>query len=59
MSEKSTLSIKDNRNGKEYEVYFYPGANHGFHNDTTPRYDEEAAKLAQSRTVAFFKKHLG
>lgn len=46
-------------NGKEYEVYFYPGANHGFHNDTTPRYDEEAAKLAQSRTVAFFKKHLG
>ena len=46
-------------NGKSYEVYFYPGANHGFHNDTTPRYDEEAAKLAQSRTVAFFKKHLG
>lgn len=45
-------------NDKEYEVYFYPGANHGFHNDTTPRYDEEAAKLAQSRTVAFFKKHL-
>jgi len=44
--------------GKEYEVYFYPGANHGFHNDTTPRYDEAAAKLAQSRTVAFFKKHL-
>lgn len=43
---------------KEYEVYFYPGANHGFHNDTTPRYDEEAAKLAQARTVAFFNKHL-
>ena len=36
----------------------YEGANHGFHNDTTPRYDEAAAKLAWKRTVAFFKKHL-
>ncbi len=33
-------------NGKTYEAYFYPGANHGFHNDTTPRYDAEAAELA-------------
>jgi len=45
--------------GVSYEAHFYPGTNHGFHNDTTPRYDEEAAKLAWSRTVAFFKEHLG
>lgn len=44
--------------GVRYEAHFYPGTNHGFHNDTTPRYDEEAAKLAWSRTVAFFKEHL-
>lgn len=44
--------------GKSYEVHFYPGTNHGFHNDTTPRYDEAAAKLAEQRTVDFFKKHL-
>jgi carboxymethylenebutenolidase len=42
-----------------YEVYIYDGANHGFHNDTTPRYDEAAAKLAWKRTVEFFKKNLG
>ena len=41
-----------------YQVYFYPGAQHGFANDTTPRYDAEAAKLAWSRTVEFFNKHL-
>lgn len=44
--------------GKTYEAHMYPGANHGFHNDTTPRYDEAAAKLAEERTVAFFKKYL-
>jgi len=44
--------------GKTYTVYIYEGANHGFHNDTTPRYDEEAAALAQERTVAFFNEHL-
>jgi carboxymethylenebutenolidase len=43
---------------KEYQAYVYPEANHGFHNDTTPRYDEGAAKLAWERTIAFFKKHL-
>lgn len=42
----------------EHEAHFYPGTNHGFHNDTTPRYDEEAAKLAWSRTIGFFNKHL-
>ncbi len=46
-------------NGKDYVMYMYPGVNHGFHNDTTPRYDEAAAKLAEERTIAFFKEHLG
>lgn len=46
------------RQDKTYEAYIYPDANHGFHNDTTPRYDEDAAKLAWSRTISFFKKHL-
>jgi carboxymethylenebutenolidase len=41
-----------------YECHFYPGTQHGFHNDTTPRYDEAAAKLAWTRTLAHFKKHL-
>lgn len=41
-----------------YEAHMYPGTQHGFNNDTTPRYDEEAAKLAWQRTIAFFNKHL-
>ena len=45
-------------NGKEFVVHVYEGANHGFHNDTTPRFDQEAASLAQERTIAFFKEHL-
>lgn len=45
-------------NGTKYEMHVYPGTQHGFHNDTTPRYDEAAAKLAWSRTLAFFKDHL-
>jgi carboxymethylenebutenolidase len=44
--------------GKEYEVHIYEGVNHGFHNDTTPRYDPDAAALAWERTLAFFAKHL-
>ncbi|NNF26346.1 MAG: dienelactone hydrolase family protein [Gemmatimonadetes bacterium] len=44
--------------GKQYTMHMYEDANHGFHNDTTPRYDEEAARLAQERTVAFFNEHL-
>jgi carboxymethylenebutenolidase len=44
--------------GIKYEVYIYPGVQHGFNNDTTPRYDETAAKLAWQRTVSFFSKHL-
>lgn len=45
-------------NGKEYSVHFYPEVNHGFHNDSTPRYDKEAATLAWERTIAFFKEKL-
>jgi carboxymethylenebutenolidase len=41
-----------------YTAFIYEGTNHGFHNDTTPRYDEAAAKLAWKRTVDFFNKHL-
>ncbi len=41
-----------------YSGYVYEGAQHGFHNDTTPRYDEAAAKTAWQRTLAFFKQHL-
>jgi len=44
--------------GVKYEAYVYPGVEHGFNNDTTPRYDEAAAKLAWKRTVEFFNKHL-
>jgi carboxymethylenebutenolidase len=44
--------------GKSYEAHIYPGALHGFHNDTTPRYDPEAAALAWERTLAHFAKHL-
>jgi len=45
-------------NNKKYELFIYEGAQHGFHNDTTPRYDERAAKLAWDRTLAFFNKNL-
>jgi carboxymethylenebutenolidase len=45
-------------NNKVYAVHMYEGKQHGFHNDTTPRYDETAAKLAWTRTLEFFNKHL-
>ena len=45
-------------NGKKYQLFVYEGANHGFHNDTTPRYDEAAAKLAWQRTLEFFNQNL-
>lgn len=45
-------------NGKKYQGFIYEGANHGFHNDTTPRYDKAAAELAWSRTIEFFKENL-
>jgi len=44
--------------GVRYEAYRYPGTQHGFHNNSTPRYREDAAQLAWSRTVAFFKQNL-
>ena len=49
-------ALKENK--KEYQVYFYEGVNHGFHNNTTPRYDEAAAHLSWKRTVDFFNKEL-
>jgi carboxymethylenebutenolidase len=45
-------------NNIDYQAYIYPEVNHGFHNNTTPRYDKEAAELSWERTIAFFKKHL-
>jgi carboxymethylenebutenolidase len=49
-------ALKENK--REYTVYIYPDVNHGFHNDTTPRYDKAAAELAWKRTVDFFKEKL-
>ncbi len=43
---------------KDYQAYIYPNVNHGFHNDTTPRYDKAAATLAWQRTIDFFKERL-
>lgn len=45
-------------NGVAYEAYVYPGTRHGFHNNSTPRYDEPAAELAWERAIAFFDRHL-
>jgi len=45
-------------NDIEYEAYIYPDANHGFHNNTTPRFDKASADLSWERTISFFKKHL-
>jgi carboxymethylenebutenolidase len=44
--------------GVKYQAYFYPGVEHGFNNDTTPRFDEAAAKLAWERTLALFNRVL-
>jgi carboxymethylenebutenolidase len=49
-------ALKENK--KKFESFMYEGKQHGFHNDTTPRYDAEAAKLAWERTLDFFKKNL-
>jgi carboxymethylenebutenolidase len=43
---------------KEYTAFMYPEVNHGFHNDSTPRYDKASAELAWKRTIDFFKKKL-
>lgn len=44
--------------GKQYQAYIYPGVNHGFHNDSTPRYDQVAAELAWGRTLDWFTRKL-
>jgi len=44
--------------GIDYQVFIYPGVNHGFHNDTTPRYNKAAAELSWRRTIEFFKNQL-
>jgi carboxymethylenebutenolidase len=49
-------ALKENK--KTFETFTYEGKQHGFHNDTTPRYDADSAKLAWERTLEFFKKHL-
>jgi carboxymethylenebutenolidase len=49
-------ALKENK--KEYKAYIYPEVNHGFHNDTTPRFDKAAAELAWQRTIDFFKEKL-
>jgi len=49
-------ALKENK--KEYTAYIYPDVNHGFHNDTTPRYDKAAAELAWKRTIDFFTEKL-
>lgn len=49
-------ALKENK--KEYTAYIYPNVNHGFHNDTTPRYDKDAAELAWKRTIEFFTQKL-
>jgi carboxymethylenebutenolidase len=46
------------KSNAKFEVHQYPGTQHGFHNNSTPRYSEPAAKLSWERTVAFFKKNL-
>jgi carboxymethylenebutenolidase len=46
------------KTGKQFSTYFYPGTQHGFHNDSTPRYDKAAAELSWKRTLEFFGKHL-
>ncbi len=46
------------KNGKKYQAFIYENVNHGFHNDTTPRYDKAAAELAWKRTIDFFNTHL-
>jgi carboxymethylenebutenolidase len=45
-------------NKKDFVMYIYEGTRHGFHNNSTPRYNEEQAKIAWERTMSFFKKHL-
>jgi len=56
MQDEYRRALKEN--GVKFEMHTYEGTNHGFHNNSTPRYDEKAAKLAWQRTITAFKKHL-
>jgi len=56
MQEDYKKTLKNNN--VDFEMFTYPGTQHGFHNNSTPRYDKKAAKLAWKRTINFFKKHL-
>ena len=63
LDERVNASWPDFRDGldaadKTYERFLYDGASHGFHNDTTPRFDKEAADLAWQRSVDFFGRYL-
>lgn len=49
-------ALEDNK--KDFIMYTYAGTRHGFHNNSTPRYDEKQAQIAWDRTISFFKKHL-
>jgi carboxymethylenebutenolidase len=51
------IALKDA--GVDYQAFIYPGVNHGFHNDSTPRFDQAAAMLAWQRTIDFFQQKLG
>jgi hypothetical protein len=55
-TDKTSAFLK--ANGVPYETHFYPGTLHGFHNNSTPRYHEAAARLAWDRTLAHFRRHL-
>src|SRR5210317_1736509 len=55
-SEEYRKALEENK--KEFVMYIYEGTRHGFHNNSTPRYNEEQAKIAWERTISFFKKHL-
>jgi carboxymethylenebutenolidase len=54
----SDYEIALKANNKKHVAHFYPDVNHGFHNNTTPRYDEPSANLSWERTVSFFKENL-
>lgn len=56
LREEYQKALEENK--KDFVMYTYEGTRHGFHNDSTPRYDKEQAKLAWDRTIAFFKEHL-
>ncbi len=55
---REELAAELKKNGINYEIFTYPETNHGFHNYSTPRYNEVAAKLAWERTISIFNRFL-